>query len=139
MGRFRGGVGKMFGIIRPITTDSVYGISMMHRALQLLQEAKTPAQIALIYYELPYCLQEIEGCYLPLNRNYKPLGLPVGSTFVDYSNYKFLSIPKVLITTDHLIEGKWFWEDTTSPRVTGKRKMDYLNNLSKSLGFINAE
>lgn len=36
------------------------------------------------YYYLPYCLQRLrDGSWLPLNRNYKPLGTVTGE-WVDY-------------------------------------------------------
>lgn len=44
-------------------------------------------------YLMLYCLQNMgNGQYLPLNRNYKPIGLGIG--FADYEKYTHLFIPK---------------------------------------------
>ena len=41
-----------------------------------------------------YCLMETPEGYLPLNREYKPIGLSNYSPWVKYDQYPFLLIPK---------------------------------------------
>jgi hypothetical protein len=70
-------------------------------------------------YLMLYCLEKMNDEYfLPLNRNYKPIGLEKG--FANYNDYSYLFIPKERIKLKNLwkngIDGNYFtFADSTYP------------------------
>ena len=73
----------------------IYPIELIHSSLG---DGSVPSK-SVLYSEqmrslMIYCLMDMgDGNYLPLNRDYKPLGLERGE-YADYKDYKFLFIPK---------------------------------------------
>ena len=65
-------------------------------------------------YWMPYCFEKLEvgsrtHVYLPLNRNYKPLGI-TSMEWVDYITY----LPQAVVFSadPHTFDGIWFYRDT---------------------------
>lgn len=92
---------------------------------------------------LLYQLLNVDGKWLPINRDYKPIGLTGGNEWADYSEYPFLLIPEDRINFDFLMEegshknsfkeGRYFFlfNDFTYPRdIALKRR--YQNSISKT-------
>lgn len=60
--------------------------------MNMNQKLSITRQENLMRYFLPYCLQRIKGnVYLPLNRNYKPIGVTT-KEWVEYENYQHLYV-----------------------------------------------
>ena len=83
---------------------------------------------------LPYKFEKLESpkrkhVYLPLNRNYKPLGI-TSRDHVDYAAYMhqavvFASDPTKFTGVWHDPKGLWLYDDTSNSRV------DYFERLSR--------
>ena len=60
--------------------------------MNINQKLSITKQENVMRYFLPYCLQRIKGnIYLPLNRDYKPIGC-TSKEWVDYENYQHLYV-----------------------------------------------
>jgi hypothetical protein len=84
---------------------------------------------------IPYCLHKInEDNYLPLNRDYKPLGMPRG-THYDYEKFHFLFLKPSEINLDILWDngfgfggyGYYFYSDSCTPCSNFSRYIEILN------------
>ena len=107
-------------------------------ALDLIQTAKVCFKEYGKYYPLrqflPYCLYKFGDNWLPLNRDYKPLGILNGD-FVNYTEYTFLYIPDPLLNIQKLeiekdglrpdVPGVWLYKDSTSPCINKKMRTRY--------------
>lgn len=78
--------------------------------------------------------------YLPLNRDYKPLGLDEYNNWADYDAYPFLVIPKDKVNlselefTGHFTPGHFFFNDGTTPRE--KKSVDrYIKMVKEAFAF----
>ena len=90
-------------------------------------------------YWMPYCFQKLEvggrnHIYLPVNRDYKPLGI-TSKDHVDY--YAYLPQAVVFSADPHTFDGIWFhketlhlYEDVASSRV------DYFARLERLLSRV---
>lgn len=88
-----------------------------------------------------YTFRKIDGKFLPLNREYKPLGLLFYGGKVDYRDFPFLLIPKERINFDEMpkkissfnhetgLEHAYMFDDGCYPR--GKSKKTYLEAIER--------
>lgn len=87
---------------------------------------------------LLYQLIEIDDEYLPLGRDYKPLGLCQYSPWADYHKYPYLLIPKNRVKIENithdgiLTPGYFFFNDGNSPLLNTKFKKRYINLLKNT-------
>lgn len=80
--------------------ERIYSLDIIHGALALLFEEKNSYHA--LRACLPYLLQPVDDFWLPLNRDYKPIGISAKTTnWVDYHKYRFLAIPTELIDLEH--------------------------------------
>lgn len=87
---------------------------------------------------IPYCLHKIdENTFLPLNRDYKPIGMPPGKHY-KYEDYKFLFLEKDEINLNILWDngfsfggyGYFLYSDACTPYT---HLMRYFDILSESI------
>lgn len=88
---------------------------------------------------LLYAVQPEGDFYLPLNRDYKPLGISFYSEYVTYSDYPFLLIPKNMMDVSSLEAHKhtdimFTFNDATYPDIK-KTKTLYRNTLFRIFGM----
>jgi hypothetical protein len=70
------------------TIQPSQGGQILRAALRLVEEHKTGRMAAVIHRLFaPYCVKFIGDRALPLNRQYKPLGLPPDVGFVEYAEF----------------------------------------------------
>lgn len=83
---------------------------------------------------MPYCLHKInDDTFLPLNRDYKPLGMPAGHHYI-YESYDFLFLKKHEINLDILWDngygfggyGYFFYSDSCTPYESFNRYLEIL-------------
>ena len=99
---------------------------------------------------LPYTFHRKNNLLLPLNRDYKPLGLMHFSSFVDYEKYEFLTIPMSELNFDdeEIIKAnerndRWmtfrfyFFNDITVPWETMKDKKKYIHHVKRVFNLKN--
>lgn len=116
--------------------ERLYSLDMIHGALELLFTERNSFHALRPY--LPYLIQPVEDFWLPINRDYKPLGVRSHTThWVDYKDYRFLAIPEELIDLSHehcnkerntkyaMADGAiFFFSDRTTP-ILKKEKQRY--------------
>ena len=88
-----------------------------------------------------YTFCHIDGKFLPLNREYKPIGLMFYGPKVDYRDFPFLLIPKDRINFDEMpkknkafntengLEHAYMFDDGSYP--SGKYKKTYLEAIER--------
>lgn len=87
-----------------------------------------------------YQLVDIEDSYLPLGRDYKPLGLSGYNDWVSYRDFSFMLIPKDRVNIDCLradgvfTPGFYFFDDSTYPHDK-KHKLAYCDKIEKVFGI----
>jgi hypothetical protein len=83
-----------------------------------------PRRSMIVYY-----LQEMGDYYLPVGRDYKPLGLYGYNDWATYDKYSFLFIPKDRITIEAIpfYPNLFLFDDATYPQ--GKNIQKYLKNI----------
>ena len=87
-------------------------------------------------YWMPYCFKKLEvgrhaHVYLPLNRNYKPLGITSGE-WVNYDT--FLPQAVVFSADPHSFDGIWFHRETLHLYEDAvPSRMDYFARLERLL------
>ena len=90
---------------------------------------------------LPYQLIKIKNKWLPLNREYKPLGLTGYNIWADYEKYDFLLIPEDEVDISYLKEGAihprgfYLYNDCTVPE-NYKMKKRYLDLCIKTFSGL---
>lgn len=93
------------------------GIAFLKRTRSIKRGQHEPVRSMILY-----TLQPILGMFLPIGRDYKPLGVEGYSNWVEYDNYPFLLISKDQLNMDVLTEGKglggafYSFNDNTYPR-----------------------
>ena len=105
-------------------TRDIYPIELIKTGMKLLQQARfsknepRPPIRALIVYQII----AIQDGFLPLGRDYKPLGLESSNGWADYDTYPFLVIPKERVNLDHwsgiqkgFTHGYYLFDDSTYP------------------------
>ncbi len=106
-----------------------YSLSVIHESVDKLVHCR--ARYDDIRHVLPYLMHNIEGIWIPMNRDYKPLGFG-RHKWIKYEDYKFLGIPEEFINFQHLkvISDRaihagqcfFFFSDNTTPdRVKDKK------------------
>src|SRR5271166_1696926 len=81
-----------------------------------------------------YTYEEAGEHILPLNREYKPLGLSGYGITAKYDEYPFLYIPKNIVNFDALEKKKYLFHDGTYPSNAKSKKIyisqvaDFFNN-----------
>lgn len=109
-----------------------YPIELIETGINILNgSGKDLAQPFLVY-----CLHPMNGKFLPLNRDYKPLGLMDCNKWAKYELYDFLLIDKELVDTSYLYNNApdfnhemhsfFFFTDSTNPFNGPKSKKRYL-------------
>ncbi len=87
-----------------------------------------------------YAIQKVDDAWLPLNRDYKPIGLHGYHEWADYEKYPFLLIPEYKIHFDELkiqpynigrTEAFNFFNDSTYPDKTASVKR-YIDIVKKT-------
>jgi hypothetical protein len=73
-----------------IISEPSYVAHLLRNTLDQLEQA-TPAGLAVLRHHTPYCLHFEDDWCLPLNRSYKPVGMP-GNTWVDYDSPEYDSL-----------------------------------------------
>lgn len=113
-----------------------YGLDFLESSLEAFEEAKG-AKIAYntLRIFLPYCLRKEGDLWIPLNRDYKPIGTRRG--WYDYSKYNFIGIESKHVDSsfseiDPLSKAPmiFFFTDATTP-ITSKRKRDFFKRVQK--------
>lgn len=81
-----------------------------------------------------YALEPFQGDYLPLNREYKPLGISKYMDYVKYEDHEFLKISKEYLELSTLSKGLFIFDDCTFPgnAKNKKRYRDIIDNLFKN-------
>lgn len=81
-----------------------------------------------------YNLIPFEDGYLPLNREYKPLGISRYMDYVKYEDFGFLKIPKEYLDLSVLRDGLFTFNDGYYPGIAKNKKTykDVINNLFKN-------
>lgn len=111
-----------------IEKRSSYPLELIKSGMELIWNTRTikaerydPVRSFLLYF-----FQEMPNGYLPLNREYKPLGVPYYGKYVKYEDFPFLIIPKEILNTNEFYDPKGFmFDDLTFPRDL-KTKKKYL-------------
>lgn len=88
-----------------------------------------------------YTLRETHQGYLPLNREYKPIGISYYDNYVCYESYEFLLIPKQKVKIENIPEYKpgnqiYFFDDATFPKEK-KTKERYLKVIKEAFPDLN--
>lgn len=81
-----------------------------------------------------YTLESFEDGYLPLNREYKPLGISRYMDYVKYEDFGFLKIPKEYLDLSVLNDNLYTFNDCSYPG-NAKNKKKYkgvIDNLFKN-------
>lgn len=135
----------------------IYPVSLIEAATAHLGSCKTQDARHALRPFLPYCFRKMDGAVLPLNRDYKPLGV-ISREYLQYENFGFLMIPLELISLDfedtntptNLDAEKrwekegyfWFWTDGNAP-YWKKNALSYIRQVHKvlklRLGFWNGD
>jgi len=111
--------------------------------MNMSQKLSITSQENIMRYFLPYCLHRIKGnIYLPLNRNYKPIGVTT-KEWVNYENYQHLYVKfsrcpsKIKIEWHYVIKNEagvidklFFYGDRLDSRAMYFEK--YLSVMSKA-------
>lgn len=122
--------------------ERIYALDMIETVLYHLQDAIRGKPYYDVRQFTPYLLSRIEDFWLPLNRDYKPLGIG-NKGFVKYEDYKFLSIPDHIINKNSkhfVLDGPssnymYFFTDRGTP-VLKKERDEYIERV-KDILFIN--
>lgn len=88
---------------------------------------------------LVYCLVPIQDGYLPINRDYKPLGISRYFPWAEYEQYPFLVIPKEKVNVAHCEKQNstfYLFTDLTYPHDK-KKKDRYVEMLKKTFTDLN--
>ena len=115
-------------------TGETYVYELMKTGLRILFEKRMgyyAARPLLVYH-----IQRIEDGYIPLNRDYKPLGL-MGGGWADYNKFKFLTLPEnEIVFHKGLQENCFLFGDATTPFDKAKRLI-YQENLINAFPKLN--
>lgn len=135
----------------------IYPISLIEAATCSLGACKTQDARHSLRPFLPYCIKRLDGAVIPLNRDYKPIGI-ITKEYLEYESCGFLMIPLELVHldfNDHNTptqphpekrwneEGYfWFWSDANAP-YWKKNAFAYIRQVHKvfriNLGYWNAD
>lgn len=111
------------------------GLEFLYKTKTIKSENQEPIRSLLVYQII-----EIKGRFLPLNREYKPIGLFGYNEWVNYENYDFLLIDNVdikyLKEEGCLTHGYFLFDDSTYPR-TKKLKDRYRDLLYRAIPDVN--
>ncbi len=118
----------------------IYPIELIKTGIEFLLKTKNINKIS---YEpiralVVYNLLEMDEGFLPINREYKPLGLSGYSTWAEYKDYPFLLIPKDRVDLNFLkkdgvlTESFYFFQDDTYP-ANAKNKKEYILKIKSAL------
>jgi hypothetical protein len=121
---------------------SIYPLELVKTVIKAFtepDEGMPPRKRHRLYYDLRpiivYTAIEIDGKYLPLNRDYKPIGLTSGD-WVNYSEFPFLLIEKSMIDTPELEENGvlpkrfYLFNDGNTP-IDRKNQLQWANLAAK--------
>lgn len=114
----------------------IYALDVIATSLAFLQE---DGRYLTLRQFLPYCIYKFGTNWLPLNRDYKPLGI-LNEDWVKYEDYDYLFIPEDYIdASSEKLEkdllhpstpAVWLFTDSTVP-FDKKNKIKYLDKADK--------
>ncbi len=115
-------------------TRDIFAIELIKTGIFFLDIAQRKAKSGYYPYDatrslIIYTYEDFGDSILPINREYKPLGLSGYGERVDYKKYDFLLIPKSKVDFECL-EGKYFFDDGSYPNEK-KSKDRYIKMVRK--------
>lgn len=116
-----------------------YSMEIIKSSCYYLSACRTSQQSRILRPFLVYCFKKINEKILPLNRDYKPIGL-ISGRYVKYEEYEFLMLQESSIKDFNKISNEqgysgldyFTWSDDCSPflnSVTRKRYLTLMQDL----------
>ena len=134
----------VLGEIHSTEKRGSYAVEVIKSAVITLNDVTNTNQACLLRCFLPYCFAAMgDDMFLPLNRNYKPIGLLNGK-WVDYHQFPFLFIHKdEFIDFESLRntpgfrsdETYFLFKDNTSPFGYKAERVKYIEHLCRLFDF----
>lgn len=112
----------------------IYPIELIKTGVYLLKTVHSRPIKGIYPYQairalLLYTFETLDDGFLPLNREYKPLGLSFWDSWVDYKQFSFLKIPKEMLDFSNLEKRSYLFHDGTFPSDS-KAKKKYIEQLT---------
>lgn len=110
----------------------IYPLELIKCGMELVWNTKS---IRVDHYEsirpmLLYFMQEMPNGWLPLNREYKPLGVPYYGKQVEYEDYPFLIIPKEMFDITKTVQDRGFlFCDVSFPGIIDHKRAYFISIL----------
>jgi hypothetical protein len=125
--------------------ERIYVLDMIYSAITCFSDVKGAMKG---YYALrsflPYLIRKEGEVWIPLNRDYKPIGI-LNAAWVDYGKYSFIGIPDRLVKRPEISLKRnsfytddgylYFFNDSVTPYTT-KNRAAYVKRIKEA--FLDA-